>query len=65
MKQTTVHMILKRCANSGDTQAVWKGGDQKLKLSETQKNVITQWVDDDCLLTLYQLRAKVADVYNI
>ena len=25
----------------------------------------TQWVDDDCLLTLNQLRVKVADVYNI
>ena len=58
-------MILKRYANTGNTQAARKGGDQKLKLSETQKSVITQWVDDDCLLTLNQLRAKVADMYNI
>ena len=65
VKRTTVHMILKRYANTGDTEAARKGGDQKLKLSETQKNVITQWVDDACLLTLNQLRAKVADVYNI
>ena len=52
VKQTTVHMILKRYANTGDTQAAQKGGDQKSKLSETQKSVITQWVDNDCLLTL-------------
>ena len=65
VKRTTVHMILKRYANTSDTQAARKGGDQKSKLSETQKSVITQWVDDDCLLTLNQLSAKVADVYNI
>ena len=65
VKRTTVNMILKRYANTGDTQAARKSGDQKSKLSETQKSVITQWVDDDCLLTLNQLRAKVADVYNI
>ena len=52
VKRTTVHMILKRYANTGDTQAARKGGDQKSKLSETQKSVITQWVDNDCLLTL-------------
>ena len=65
VKRTTVHMILKQYANTGDNQAVQKGGDQKSKLSETQKSVITQWVDGDCLLRLNQLKAKVADVYNI
>ena len=65
VKRSTTGMIIKRYKSTGDTQAAPRGGDQRSKLTETHKAQITQWVDDDCLLTLDQLRSKVLESFSI
>jgi transposase len=65
LQRTTVHMVIKKYLSTGIIEPKTRTVFAPQKLSEENKIVIKQWIDDNCTLTLRAISQMVLTEFNI
>lgn len=65
LNYSAVSKIIKNYQKTGVLNAKAKGGDNRSKLSQEQKMAIRYWVDENCLITLNEMRLRVIETFNL
>lgn len=65
LNYSAVSKIIKNYQKTGVLNAKAKGGDNRSKLSQEQKMAIRCWVDENCLITLNEMRLRVIETFNL
>ncbi|KAI5153610.1 hypothetical protein ENBRE01_3208, partial [Enteropsectra breve] len=64
-KRTSVYAIIKKYQNNEAIERGLKGGMRRRSLSDEQKLLIISWIDEECGLTLAQIKARCLSELNI
>lgn len=65
VKRATIYEIIKKYQRTNVITAAKRGNNRLPKLSDTQKNSIKLWVNENCTLTLKSIVNKVMNEYNV
>ena len=65
IKYLTVWAIVKQFNTTGSVIPKKKGGDKRSKLTSLQKNTLLSWVDQNCILKLSDIVARIRTEFNI
>ncbi|KAI5152181.1 hypothetical protein ENBRE01_2632 [Enteropsectra breve] len=63
--RTSVKAVRSKHKNNESIERGLKRGPRRKALNELQKNTIISWIDDDCGLTLAQLKRRCENEFNI
>ena len=64
-KSGTVAAIIRKFNRTGVVAADARGGDRRSKLDSEMKKAVCDWVDNDCLVTLKELKKRIQSTYNL
>ena len=65
LKSGTVAAIIPKFNWTGVVAADAKGGDRRSKLDSEMKKVVCDWVDNDCLVTLKEIKERIQPTYSL
>ena len=65
LKNPTVTGIIKQYQRDGRISSLPRGGIRNSKLNEQQKDLIKSWIDEDCSLSLKNIKTKIFEDLNI
>lgn len=65
LKYCAVVKIVNAYQRTGNSNKKVLGGDKRSKLNEHQKIQLKAWVDENCLLTLKELKLKIESVFGL
>lgn len=65
LNRSTVYRIIKIYNTENRIIKKQRGGIRNKKLTEEQKNIVRNWVDENCSITLKKLCTKIEDNFNI
>ncbi|KAG0426065.1 hypothetical protein DMUE_5992, partial [Dictyocoela muelleri] len=58
-KRTTIYSIIKKYKNHEPIEKKQRGGQRRKSLSEQDKGAIRGWIDENCALTLKEIKSKI------
>jgi transposase len=64
LSRTTVSSIVSKFYSTGEAEAKTRGGDRRGKLTIDQENILCSWVDQNCLLTLKDIKKRLVDEFG-
>ncbi|XP_065642271.1 uncharacterized protein LOC136073909 [Hydra vulgaris] len=64
-KRTTIYSIIKKYKNGLPIERQLKGGSRNKKLPEESKVLIKNWIDDDCGITLKEIKERLFEQKSI
>jgi transposase len=64
-KRTTVYALINQFFEHGNISRKQKGGVRRQSLSDAQKRVVLEWIDEDCSITLNQIKIRCQEKMNV
>ena len=65
VKETTIHEIIRVYTRENRIEKKLRGGVRNQKISEIQRVKIQEWIDDNCSITLANIKERLFEEFNI